>query len=229
MNYKRVIIFGAHADDEIRMAGTIAKMSNAGVRVVVVTMTNGCEGYPQPEMKDTIVEVRRQEAAECNKVLGIARREILDIPDMGLVNDKETLQKCIKIIREERPEAVFTHGPIDQHRDHLNTHAISVEARWHAGEPVAAELGKPWYPPHLYYYKGVVGNELPSIVIDVTQTAEKTAEALATQVSQHTLFGRTKEEFLAEVESIRKNRPKRTERFWITERVALNDFLPIGL
>jgi len=227
MDYKTVIVFGAHADDEITMAGTIAKMSNAGVRVVVVTMTNGCEGYPRVDMKDKIVELRRLEAAECDKVLGIARRVIFDIPDMGLTNDKQTLQKCIKVIREERPEAVFTHGPVERHRDHLNTHNISVEARWHAGEPVAAELGESWYPPHLYYYKGMVGNELPTVVIDVTQTAEKPAEARATQVSQHTLFRRTKEEFLAEVEAIRKNRPKRTERFWITERVILKDFLPI--
>jgi LmbE family N-acetylglucosaminyl deacetylase len=192
MNYKRVMVFGAHADDEIRMAGTIAKMANAGVRVVIVTMTNGCEGYPRIDMKDTIVELRRQEAAECDKVMGVARRVIFDIPDMG-----------------------------------LNTHIISVEARWHAGEPVAAELGEPWYPPHLYYYKGLLGNELPSIVIDVTQTGEKVAEALATQVSQHTLFRRTKENFLAEAESIRKNRPHRTERFWITAQVTTNDFLPI--
>jgi LmbE family N-acetylglucosaminyl deacetylase len=179
-------------------------------------------------MKDTIVELRRQEAAECDKVIGIARRVILDVPDMGLTNDKETLQQCIKVIREERPEAVFTHGPIDRHRDHLNTHAISIEARWHAGQPVAAELGESWYPPHLYYYKGVLGNELPSITIDVTQTAEKLAESLATQVSQHTLFRRTKEDFLAEAESIRKNRPKRSEQFWITQRVSLDDFLPLG-
>jgi LmbE family N-acetylglucosaminyl deacetylase len=158
----------------------------------------------------------------------VARREIFDIPDMGLTNDKETLQKCIKVIREERPEAVFTHGPVDRHRDHLNTHFITVESRWHAGQPVAAELGEPWYPPHLYYYKGVTGNELPTVVIDVTETAEKGAEARATQVSQHTLFGRTKEQFLAEAESIRKSRPRRSERFWITGRVALNDFLPIS-
>ena len=228
MNYDTVIVFGAHADDEITMAGTIAKMSQSGIRVVVVTMTNGCEGYPCPEMKDVIVELRRQEAIECDKVLGIHRREILDIPDMGLVNNKETLQQCIKIIREERPDAIFTHGPIDRHRDHLNTHAITVEARWHAGEPVAASLGPSWYPPYLYYYKAVTGG-LPSIVIDVTETAEKRAEALATQVSQHTLFGQTKQDFDAEVESIRKNRPKRTEQFWIADRVQLSDFLPKGI
>ncbi|MBM3241507.1 hypothetical protein FJZ31_34935 [Candidatus Poribacteria bacterium] len=228
MNYNTVIVFGAHADDEITMAGTIARMSQSGVRVVVVIMTNGCEGYPRPEMKNIIVELRRQEAAECDKVLGIHRREILDIPDMGLVNDKETLQQCIKIIREERPDAIFTHGPVDRHRDHVNTHAISIEGRWHAGEPVAAVLGPSWNTPHLYYYKAVTGG-LPVIIIDVTETAEKRAEALATQVSQHTLFGRTKQDFEAEAESIRKNRPKRTEQFWIADRVQLSDFLPKGI
>ncbi|MFQ6042305.1 MAG: hypothetical protein ACE5PV_15725, partial [Candidatus Poribacteria bacterium] len=68
-----------------------------------------------------------------------------------------------------------------------------------------------------------------AIVIDVTETAEKRAEALATQVSQHTLFGRTKQDFEAEAESIRKNRPKRTEQFWIADGVQLSDFLPKGI
>ena len=71
MDYERVMIFGAHPDDEILLAGTVAKMSAAGVRVVVVTCTDGCEGYPRPEMKDEVVEMRRKEAQECDRVLGI--------------------------------------------------------------------------------------------------------------------------------------------------------------
>ena len=34
MDYDTVVVFGAHADDEITMAGTIAKISQSGVRVV---------------------------------------------------------------------------------------------------------------------------------------------------------------------------------------------------
>ncbi|MCM8766763.1 MAG: hypothetical protein NC934_02050 [Candidatus Omnitrophica bacterium] len=78
---------------------------------------------------------------------------------MNLVNDKEILKKCIKIIRQEKPETIFTHCPFDYHRDHINTHFISVEAMWHAGEPVAVELGEPWNTPFLYYY---------FIIIDIT-------------------------------------------------------------
>ena len=84
MDYERVMIFGAHPDDEILMAGTVAKMSDAGVHVVVVTCTDGCEGYPRPEMKDEVVQMRRKEAEHCDKVLGIARRVWLGRPDMAL-------------------------------------------------------------------------------------------------------------------------------------------------
>jgi LmbE family N-acetylglucosaminyl deacetylase len=229
VNYERVLVFGAHHDDEITMAGTIAKLSAAGVQVVVAIFTDGCEGYPRPEMKATIVETRRKEAEACNAVLGIACRVYFDRPDMGLVNDKQTLQDAIRVIREVRPDAIFTHGPEDRHRDHVNTSNISTEAWWHAGEPVAAELGERWSTPHLYYYKGVVTKLLPSVVYDVSETAYKRPLALATQVSQHTLFGRTAEEFRREAERIRTSGETYTERFWIVHSVTLGDFLPKGL
>ena len=224
MNYTRILVFGAHPDDEIRMAGTMAKLSVQGVQVVVVTFTNGCEGYPRPEMRDQIVALRRKEMAACDKVLGIARRVTFDIPDMGLVNSKETLKRCIQVIREVRPEAIFTHGPVDRHRDHLATHDLSVEATWHAGQPVATELGPPWKTPHLLYYKATEGLKLPCVVFDVTETAHKHLEALATQESQHRLFGRTKAQLLEEAQRVKEADGCHTERFWMTDRTELSDF-----
>jgi len=229
MDYKTIMVFGAHPDDELTMSGTMAKLAQAGVRVVVVQMTDGSEGYPRPEMRDTIVAVRREEAEAANKVIGIARRVYIGSPDMGLVNDKPTLKKCIQAIREERPDALFTQGPDDYHRDHINTHYISVDARWHAGEPVAAELGPSWKTPHLYYYKGISRRQLPTIAIDVSATAHKRPEALATQVSQYTLFRRTQEEFLADAARIKTSGQRYTESFWIAERNPLSDFLPRGI
>ena len=226
MNYTRILVFGAHPDDELRMAGTMALLAERGVEVSVVTMTNGSEGYPRPEWRDRIVALRREEMAGADRVLGIARRYTLDRDDMGLVNDKATVKECVRIVREARPDAVFTHGPHDNHRDHLATHALSVEAVWHAGEPVAAELGPPWRTPHLYYYKSCT-LPLPTIVVDTTAYQPKCLEAYATQVSQHTLFGRTREDFLAEAERLRRNPAPASERFWIVERNVLRDFLPL--
>jgi LmbE family N-acetylglucosaminyl deacetylase len=228
VNYETILVFGAHPDDEISMGGTMAKLSRQGTEVVVVTMTDGCEGYPREEMREKVVAMRQQEMAACDEVLGISRRIALGKPDMGLVNDKETLQECIGIIRDVRPDALFTHGPHEHHRDHANTHAIAIEAQWHAGEPVAAALGPSYRTPHVYYYKGVMDRR-PSVAIDVSETEHLKSLARGTQVSQHTLWGRTREQFEQEAERIRAAGGRHMESFWFAERTVLYDFPARGL
>jgi LmbE family N-acetylglucosaminyl deacetylase len=228
MNYKRILVFGAHPDDEITMARTIAKLAHKGVEVTVVIMTNGCEGYPDPKLKNTIVKIRAREAQACNRVLGIKKRIIMDIPDMGLTNDKPTVKKFIKIIRDARPDAIFTHGPYDEHRDHVATHYVTKSAYFHAGEPVAAELGRAWKTPYLFYYKAVK-EALPRVVIDVSDYKEKEVEAWATQVSQYAVFRRTAADFKAEIEALKQDHSAAYDRFWIAEPVILKDFPTLGL
>lgn len=222
MNYRRVMVFAAHPDDELTMAPAMAKMASLGVEVVIALLTDGCEGYPRPEMKDMIVEMRRQEAAEADKIMG-TRRLSFSYPDMGLVNDKETLLRVLAAIRQERPDAIFTHGPVDYHRDHLATHAISLEAAWQAGEPVSAILGEPWKTPHIWFYKGV-GQRPPDVLWDVTGFMHYRQLTLATQESQHVLFGRDKQSFLEEAERIKAAGAPATQPFWFSGRAPLRDF-----
>ena len=59
MDYKRVLVFGAHPDDELTMAGAMGKMACTACDVTVAIYTDGCEGYPSPEMAETIVQTRR--------------------------------------------------------------------------------------------------------------------------------------------------------------------------
>ena len=221
--YRRIVVFAAHADDEMTMAGTIARFVASGVEVSVVVMTDGSEGYPSPELRDRIVALRRQEAAACDLVLGIRERVFIGQPDMGLEPSKACLQACIAAIRRLKPEAVFTHGPSDRHGDHRQTHRVSVDAVWHAGEPVSAALGEPWKTPWLYYYKGV-SSGLPSVSIDVTDTAHKRWEALATQESQFTLFKSDRRHLLARADDFRRNPQRTRETFWIAETNSLDRF-----
>ncbi len=227
MHYERVMVFGAHPDDELRMAAAIAKMSAAGTAVTVVICTDGCEGYPRLEMRETIVATRARESDEAQKVLGVHRYVNLGAPDMGLVNSKETLKAVIRVIREARPQAIFTHGEKDRHRDHIATHELSLEASWHAGEPVSADLGAPWRTPHLYYYKNTA-LEGPVVEYDVTDFAYVVPLAYATQVSQHTLFGRTREEYLAEAERLRASPPRTIARFILHPWTTLRGFPPVS-
>ncbi len=225
MNYSTVLVVGAHPDDEILLAGTIAKLSRGGTRVVVVTFTDGSEGYARIEHKDKIVEMRKREAVACDEVLGIAERIMLGRPDMQLENNKENFKELIRIIRRVRPEAIFTFGPNEIHRDHKAAHELTMEARWQAGEPVTRDLGESWHTPHLYYF----GRRLtrgPFVEIDITDVYDKKLEAWCTQVSQHTLFGKTKENYQREIEEIRATRPHQTERFTLSDHVILHELLP---
>lgn len=223
MHYERILAFGAHPDDELRMAAALAKFAQTGTHVTVVIFTDGCEGYPEPAQKENIVRIREEEAQAVQKVLGVQNYLNVGAPDMGLTNDKETLKKVIRIIREVRPQAIFTHGEKDRHRDHLATHTLSLEAAWHAGEPVSAILGPSWKTPHLYYYKNTI-LEGPVVEMDVTDFAHVVPLAYATQVSQHTLFRRTRDDFLAEAERLKKNPPKTSQRFILHPWTILGTF-----
>jgi len=230
MLYERIVSFAAHPDDEIAMGGTMARMAAEGAHVVVVQMTDGCEGYPELEWQDTVADMRRKEADACDEVLGISRRYHIGAPDMGLVNDKQTLHKVIRIIRTERPEAIFLQGGAGIHRDHIATFQISLEALWHAGQPVSKALGDFWKTPEVYIYKGAVTDKAP-MKVDVTGYAHLIHEARATQVSQHTLFkgGRgmgSPEEFHAKAEEVKATPGPHYETHWIAREVLGHNFLP---
>lgn len=222
MNYQRILVFGAHPDDEQTMAATMAKLSDMGVEVCVAIYTDGSEGYPEPDMKDDIVEIRRKEGEASDRLLGIKERYRFERPDMALVNDKETFQETIQLIRRIRPDAIFTHGPHDRHRDHINTSKISLEAAWQAGQPVGAGLGESWKTPHVLFYKGI-SDRPPDIRYDITGYAHKQVESRATQVSQHTLWGRTKEDMLEEARRIEEANEPTSDTFWLTGRTHLTD------
>ncbi len=226
MDYSRILVFGAHPDDELAMAPTMAMLADRGVEVFVCIATNGSEGYPKPEWKDGIVEMRAAEMAEADEIIGTTERVCIDADDMALANDKKTFKQFIGVVRRVRPDVVFTHGPHDMHRDHLATHAISREAVWQAGNPVAADLGEPWQTPYLIYYKGVQDRQ-PDIVLDVSDYAHVRPLTRATQRSQLTLWNTTVEQLRADAERIRNCDESATHSFWFEERMHLAYLPPL--
>lgn len=114
-NYDALFI-GAHPDDiEIHAAGTIAKMTAGGSRVMISDMTQGEMGS-----RGTIEE-RKVEAENAAKVLG-ADRVNLKLPDGKLQTTYEqNVRAIVELIRETKPQAVFTHPQGDHHPDHNAT------------------------------------------------------------------------------------------------------------
>ena len=183
--YKNVLVFCAHPDDEIiGCGGTIAKLSEKGATITVVMFTLGETGYTQPGQREEFSQVREREKDRYDHILGISNRIVLGKPCQDVVNDVDTYRQCIRICREVTPDVVFTHSPADRHRDHRAVSEITTEACWKASEPVLADYGKPWNVQHVFFFEIFELFSQPSLIVDITDTLPAKRRAMETQASQ---------------------------------------------
>ncbi|WP_390896842.1 PIG-L family deacetylase [Rubinisphaera margarita] len=98
-----VIAVGAHPDDvEIGCGGTLAMLARQGYRVGIVDLTDG-----EPTPLSPGPEVRLAEARKAAEILGIAVREILDLPNRRLFDSYEARIALAKVFRRYRPKIVL--------------------------------------------------------------------------------------------------------------------------
>jgi LmbE family N-acetylglucosaminyl deacetylase len=225
--YDRIMIWGAHPDDEILMAGTIAAHSDAGAEVVVVTISRGDAGYCRAEWADDIAQRRREEAAACDEILGVTERVFLDWPDQGVRHDWKLTRLLIEQIRKHRPQVLFTLGPDDRNRDHSAVHEMTDEIVWQAGENILADHGEPYTTPLVFIYHGHERMG-PSIELDVTQWAARKADAWLSQTTQVEMLPRIRERTAA-LKRLQEAGGTDTERFVLWRGNTLSDFpeLPV--
>lgn len=186
-DWQRVLVFGAHVDDEIiGPGGTIARLNQMGAEVFVVTFCGGTQdtGYSRADLKDKIAEMRRMEASAADAILGIKERIFLGRPSQGVVNDTATYQECVRLIRQIKPQVIFSHWYEDKHRDHRAVAEITDEARWKAWDHVLADLGAPYYTPEFYFYEILELFPHPTILVDITETMNTKIEAMEAMTSQ---------------------------------------------
>lgn len=113
---KRVLVIAAHPDDEIMgCGGTIALHARLGDEVTSVIV---CEGESLRYGKKGVGMQSQSKLAA--KKLGVSDLRLLNFPDQAL--DKYTLTKIIsplkKIVREVKPNIVYTHHSNDINIDH---------------------------------------------------------------------------------------------------------------
>ncbi len=138
---RTVLAIGAHPDDvEIGMGGTIAALVAAGHRVTILDLTNG---EPTPMGSP---ERRRAESEEAARVLGVARRITLGLPNRYLEDTVENRTAVAEVIREVRPELLFIPYWVDAHPDHVAAERLSEAARFYAKLTKTEMRGEPFYP-----------------------------------------------------------------------------------
>jgi len=147
-----VAFFHAHPDDEaIFTGGTIALLSDAGARVVLVFATSGEHGEVRGDLErgESVGEHRARETAAAAHVLGAARVEFLGYRDSGLPGDAandapgafavaatdEAAAQLAVILESESVDALVTYdaGGIYGHPDHVQVHRVGAHAARLAG------------------------------------------------------------------------------------------------
>ena len=127
----------AHPDDEsLACGGTLARLADAGAKVVVLCASHGeagsvCDPALVPE-GDSLGGVRARELREAAAVLGVAEVIVLDHPDGDLRWDRvpELHAEIVRTIERCRPDAVITFAEdgLYWHLDHIGIHERTYTA-----------------------------------------------------------------------------------------------------
>jgi len=175
-----LLAIAAHRDDvELTCGGTLIKAAKAGHRTGILDLTQGEMGTRGS------AEIRASEAAEAAKVLGVASRENLGLPDARIVNDPPTRERLARAIRTLRPRVVIAPPLKGRHPDHRIAAQLVRDACFLAGlAKLAPDL--PPYRPHKIIHALAYRQDFirPTFVVDVTDEFEQKMQAVHCYKSQ---------------------------------------------
>jgi N-acetylglucosamine malate deacetylase 1 len=173
----KVLIAGAHPDDpESGCGGTAALYSLLGCQVVLLYLTRGEAGIPGK----TAREAAAIRTAECQRACAVlkARAVFAGQIDGDTELSRSRYDEFRKVLAAERPEIVFTHWPLDAHRDHRVASLLVYDA-W-------VESGKKF---DLYYFEVEQGSQTqqfhPTDYVDITGTESRKRAACFAHASQN--------------------------------------------
>jgi N-acetylglucosamine malate deacetylase 1 len=174
----------AHPDDaELVMGGTLAAEAARGRRVAIVDLTRGEMGSRGTR------ETREKEAADAARILGVAHRESLGLPDARLAPTPEQKDVVVAALRRLRPRVVLLQHWEQRHPDHAAASRIVYEASFLAGlRAYRPDLGAAFRPLKLAYTLPVTEpvEVVPTFVVDVTAQWETKMSAIRAFASQFT-------------------------------------------
>lgn len=179
-----ILVLAAHPDDaELGCGGTIAKHVTIGHKVGVVDFTRGELGT-----RGTI-ETRAFEAVESSKILGLAVRENLGLPDGFFKNDKEHQLSVIEAIRRYQPDIVLANATYDRHSDHGKGASLAYDSCFLSGltkietKGSTGKMQEAWRPKAVYHYIQSLFIE-PDFVVDISEQWETKTNAVKAFKSQ---------------------------------------------
>jgi LmbE family N-acetylglucosaminyl deacetylase len=164
---RTVLAIGAHPDDvELGMGGTLARLAQCGARVIMAVVSVPSD-----------YATRLREAQRAAEVLGAELRVLLDGRQrIEEVKSYQLVGLLDNLVRTFRPDAVFTHGTSEFHRDHQIVHAaVSSTQRLRYFD---------FFSFHPTMCRPVPVPFHPRVYVDITQTIDVKMAAIAAHESQ---------------------------------------------
>ncbi len=173
---QKVVVAGGHPDDpESGCGGTIARYADTGHEVVAIYLTRGEAGMPGTSYEEA-ARIRSAEAEKACKIMK-ARPVFAGQIDGSAEVTNQRYAEFIQLLHAEEPDVVFTHWPIDAHRDHRATSLLTYDAWLQSGQSFA-----------LYYYEVLTGEQShnfhPTDYVDITSTKSRKDDAIMAHASQ---------------------------------------------
>ena len=159
----KVMVIGAHPDDpETGCGGTMCLFADAGHEVVCVYLTRGEAGIAGMD-PDKVAAIRVKESEAACRITG-ARHIFMDQADSNTVVNVDRYLQMRRLIESENPDIVFTHWPIDAHRDHAACGMLVLDAWRRVGrtfrlfyfEVMSGEQTQMFTPTHWVNIESVV-------------------------------------------------------------------------
>jgi LmbE family N-acetylglucosaminyl deacetylase len=180
----------SHPDDaEMVCAGTLSLLKKAGWEIHIVTMAPGDKGTAE-HSREEISRIRRAEAARAAEVMD-AVYHCLELEDVYILYDRDSVNRTTGLLRSLRPSLVFTASPNDYMVDHELTSMIVQTACFASGIKNMEVDIIPYEPvPYLYYCDPMEGKDIfgkpviPAMYVDISGEITVKEKMLARHESQ---------------------------------------------
>ncbi len=174
-----ILAIAAHRDDvEQTCGGTLLVQQALGWTTGILDLTRG-EGGTRGSAAE-----REAESLEAARILKVAHREALDLPDGNVQNTLENRLKVAAVLRRLRPRVVLLPYWQGRHPDHYTSASLGYEACFVAGLAKADLEGTP-HRPYKILYASLYADVRPTFVVDMTQHIETRLAALLAYRSQY--------------------------------------------
>lgn len=174
-----LLAIAPHPDDvELTCGGTLLKAADQGYKTGILDLTAGemgTRGTP---------ETRLKEAAKAAKILRVAHRENLRLPDAHLEVTNETKRAVAQRIRALQPHTVILPYWEGRHPDHYTAARLAYEGCFLAGLKQMPIEGEPFRPFKILYSTVYYRQVRPTFVVDITPYFERRYRAILAYHSQ---------------------------------------------